>query len=104
MTLFCFLPIIMKEAIGNRRKGCRVVSNEEKILQMLDEMKADMNALKAEMETLKQHSVDSKKSVSQRQQKEAIRRMSQILTADEKQSFGRFMDAEEARKAAVYGC
>ena len=80
------------------------MSNEEKILKMLDEMKDDVSVLKNEVETLKQKSGGTFRAVSNGKQKEAIRRMSHLLTADEKQSFGNFMDAEEARKAAVYGC
>ncbi|MBR2215708.1 MAG: hypothetical protein IJ849_08130 [Selenomonadaceae bacterium] len=36
-------------------------------------------------------------------QKEIFHRMSEMLDDEERADFGRFMDAEEARKVAMYG-
>ena len=73
--------------------------NEEKILEMLGEMKSDISALKTEMQELKKNRAVLPHS--QMSESEIVERMSNLLTPDEAEAFGRFMDAEEARKATL---
>ena len=75
------------------------MANEEKILALLGELKADMDAMKADIEAIKR----SGKTESRWSQKEVFHQMSELLSDEEREDFGRFMDAEEERKAALYG-
>ena len=78
------------------------MSNEEKILAMLEKMQADIDALKvgiAKPETTEKVK-DDKPQMSQR---EIWLAMSQLLDDDEKEALGRYQAEEEARKAALYG-
>lgn len=81
-------------------EGGLQMSNEEKILEKLEKMSSDMDALKARVAELERGN-GSRPSIDQ--QLNAIDGLSHLLDEDEKRRFGAFMDAEEARKAAVYG-
>lgn len=83
------------------------MSNEEKILSMLTKLQSDMDALRLEVDTIKNNEilkaaekVQTKKRMSTY---EALKAMSELLDDDEKDALGKYMEAEEARKAALYG-
>lgn len=81
-----------------------MMSDEKKILEMLEHLRADMDVVKAEIEALKRDESDRRDVSAQRMsQKEVFRQMSELLSKEEQEDFGKFMDAEEARKAALYG-
>ena len=77
------------------------MSNEEKILAMLTKMQSDIDALRNDIQTLN-HSETSqpKKKMTQR---EVFMGLANLLNDDEKDALGKYMAAEEARKAALYG-
>ena len=81
------------------------MSNEEKILAMLTKMQGDIDALRVEVETIKNNELlkVGEKSKSKRNTYEALMAMSELLTDDEKDALGKYMEEEEARKAALYG-
>ena len=77
------------------------MSNEEKILAMLTKMQSDIDALRNEVKALNQNENTSpKKKMSQR---EVFMGLANLLNDDEKEALGKYMEAEEARKAALYG-
>ncbi|MBQ9487136.1 MAG: hypothetical protein IJU91_04945 [Selenomonadaceae bacterium] len=80
------------------------MSNEEKILAMLEKMQADIDTLKVGREKPK---VDDNSKVTNDKPKmsgrDAILAMSKLLDDDEKEALGRYQAEEEARKAALYG-
>ncbi len=81
------------------------MSNEEKILAMLTKMQSDIDALRVEVETIKNNDLlqVTEKYKSRRNTYEALKAMSELLDDDEKDALGEYMAAEEARKAALYG-
>ena len=81
------------------------MSNEEKILAMLTKMQRDIDALRVEVETIKNNELlkVGEKSKPKRNTYEALMAMSELLTDDEKDALGKYMEEEEARKAALYG-
>ena len=83
------------------------MSNEEKILSMLTKMQSDIDALRAEVDTIKNNAIlqAAEKVQSQKQADTyaALMAMSELLDDDEKDALGKYMEAEEARKAALYG-
>lgn len=85
------------------------MANEEKILEMLGELKADMDAMKADIEAIKR-SENGKKEIGEpmpdekkKSLREALQEWYQSPYDEESERFFQFMDAEEARKAALYG-
>ena len=78
------------------------MSNEEKILEKLEKMSADIDTLKAKVEHLEHCDRHDEKRPSIDQQLDAIDGLAHLLDADEKKRFGAFMDAENVRKATVY--
>ena len=80
------------------------MSNEEKILTMLEKMQEDIDTLKASMKKnesdVNSETTPNKPKMSGR---DAILAMSKLLDDDEKEALGRYQAAEEARKAALYG-
>ncbi len=77
------------------------MSNEEKILSMLTQMQDDMKKMQADIETLKQNrNAKPKKNMTQR---EVFMGLANLLNDDEKEALGKYMEAEEARKVALYG-
>ena len=81
------------------------MSNEEKILEMLGEINSEMGAMKSDIEALKQSNGRMKSlTPTAEQQMRAIERWSNLPDDDgEMARFCKFMDAEEERKAALYG-
>jgi hypothetical protein len=77
------------------------MSNEEKILSMLTKLQSDIA-------DIKQHTIESenekpapkKKKLTQR---EVFMGFANLLDEDERDALGKYMAAEEARKAALYG-
>ena len=81
------------------------MSNEEKILAMLTKMQSDIDDLRVEIKALKQgeNSQPKKKEISAKEQYDVFMAMANLLDDDEKDALGKYMEAEEARKAALYG-
>ena len=83
------------------------MSNEEKILSMLTKMQADIDALRAEVDAIRNNAILKVAEQSQSKRRmstyEALEAMSHLLDDDEKDALGKYMEAEEARKAALYG-
>ncbi|MBR4643209.1 MAG: hypothetical protein IKO74_10925 [Selenomonadaceae bacterium] len=81
------------------------MSNEEKILSMLTKMQSDIDALRVEVDAIRNNEILRvvEKSKSKRNTYEALKAMSELLDDDEKDALGKYMEAEEARKAALYG-
>ncbi len=83
------------------------MSNEEKILSMLTKMQADIDALRTEIDTIRDNErlkfVEKSKSQRRINTYEALEAMANLLDDDEKDALGRYQAAEEARKAALYG-
>ena len=81
------------------------MSNEEKILSMLTKMQSDIDSLRAEIHTLKQNenSQPKKRKLSAQEQYDLFMGLANLLDDDEKEALGKYMEAEEARKAALYG-
>ena len=77
------------------------MSNEEKILSMLTKMQGDIDALRAEVATLKgNENPQPKKKMTQR---EVFMGLANLLDDDEKEALGKYMEAETARNVALYG-
>ena len=81
------------------------MSNEEKILSMLTKMQSDIDALRVEVDAIRNNDLlqAPEKYKSRRNTYEALEAMSELLDDDEKDALGKYMEAEEARKAALYG-
>ena len=81
------------------------MSKEDQILDLLGKMRADMDAMKTDIESLKK-GTRHQQSLEEHQtdQKKLFHDLSRLLSDEEKKRFGKFMDAEESRKAALYGC
>ena len=83
------------------------MSNEEKILSMLTQMKSDIDALRAEVDAIRNNAILKAAEQSQSKRRmntyEALEAMSNLLDDDEKDALGKYMEAEEARKVALYG-
>ena len=83
------------------------MSNEEKILSMLTQMKSDIDALRAEVDAIRNNVILKAAEQSQSKRRintyEALEAMSNLLDDDEKDALGKYMEAEEARKVALYG-
>ena len=81
------------------------MSNEEKILAMLTKMQGDIDVLRKEVNAIKNNELlkVTEKSKPKYNTYEALEAMSQLLDDDEKDALGKYMEAEMARKAALYG-
>lgn len=77
------------------------MSNEDKILSMLTKMQSDIDALRNDIKTLKNN--DSPQPKTKMTQREVFMGLANLLDDDEKEALGKYMEAEEARKAALYG-
>ena len=77
------------------------MSNEDKILSMLTKMQSDIDALRTDIKMLKNYgNSQTKTNMTQR---EVFMGLANLLNDDEKEALGKYMEAEEARKAALYG-
>ena len=81
------------------------MSDEEKILSMLTKMQSDIDGLRTDVDNIKNNDVLrlTEKYKSKRNTYEALKAMSKLLDDDEKDALGKYMEAEMARKAALYG-
>lgn len=78
------------------------MTNEEKILAALEKLQADVDEIKTELNIKKSKEKEEKKAVAARQLA-IFEAMAALLTDEEKDALGRYQEAEEARKAALYG-
>ena len=80
------------------------MSNEEKILSMLTKMQGDMQKMQTDIEALKENGnyQSDNKTISEVQWT-ILETMRNLLTKEEKDALGKYQEAEEARKAALYG-
>ena len=77
------------------------MSNEEKILSLLTKMQSDIDSMKTDIKTLKRNdNSQPKKTMTQR---EVFMGLANLLNDDEKEALGEYMEAEMARKVALYG-
>ena len=83
------------------------MSNEEKILSMLTKMQADIDTLKAEVDAIRNNKILKAAEKAQSERKKdtyaALEAMSALLTQEEKDTLGKYMEEEMARKVALYG-
>ena len=83
------------------------MSNEEKILSMLTKMQGDIEALRSEVDAIRNNEILKAAEKARAERKAdtyaALEAMSELLTQDEKDALGEYMEAEMARKAALYG-
>lgn len=83
------------------------MSNDEKILSMLTKMQSDIDALRVEVDTIRNNAIlQAAEKVQSKKQADtyaALMAMSELLDDDEKDALGKYMEAETARKAALYG-
>ncbi|MBR2215859.1 MAG: hypothetical protein IJ849_08900 [Selenomonadaceae bacterium] len=77
--------------------------SNEKIILVLNNIQNEIVSMKKDIKALQQNN-NIENSKPRLSQQEAIEKLSKLLSPEEKESFGRFLDAEEARKAAFYGC
>lgn len=76
------------------------MSNEEKILSMLTKLQEDVADIKRRMKILEEEKINDKEV---EEQLETLNKMRHLLTKEEKDALGKYQEAEEARKAALYG-
>ncbi|MBQ6006208.1 MAG: hypothetical protein IJL14_08175 [Selenomonadaceae bacterium] len=81
------------------------MSNEDKILSMLTKMQSDIDALRTEVDAIRNNEIlkAAEKAKPKRDTYRALKALSELLTQDEKDALGEYMEAEMARKAALYG-
>lgn len=82
------------------------MTNEEKILAALEKLQADVDAIKADSD--RQNKINKTREEIERRRTSNIQRaifetMAALLTDEEKDALGKYQEAEEARKAALYG-
>ena len=82
------------------------MSNEEKILEALAKLQADVDAIKAD--AAQQNQTNKTREELERRrtanfQLAILETMANLLTDEEKDALGKYQEAEEARKAALYG-
>ena len=78
------------------------MSNEEKILSMLEEIGSDIKVMRTDVELLRNGEKNTKTPTPE-EQLAIIEAMRSLLTQEEKDALGRYQEAEEARKRALYG-
>ena len=76
------------------------MSNEEKILSMLTKLQEDVADIKRRMKILEEEKLNDQEV---EEQLETFNKMRHLLTKEEKDALGKYQEAEEARKAALYG-
>ena len=88
------------------------MSNEDKILAMLTTMQQDMAAIKADINSLKANKIEGNGKFNEegklddegvKRQLDILYKLTHLLNDEEKEALGKYMDAEEERKAAIYG-
>ena len=78
------------------------MSNEEKILSKLEKIESDIKILQSDIDLLK-NGVKKTKAPTPEEQIALIEAMSELLTDEDRDQLGRYQEAEEARKRALYG-
>lgn len=80
------------------------MANEEKILEMLESIQADMQAMKADIASLKKNETDGKTDPPQKTTDdwEIWEQMRHLLTKEEGDSLAEVMEEIERKKAAMY--
>ena len=88
------------------------MSNEDKILNLLTSMQKDVKKMQADIETLKNGKKNNAKTSKDddvetkeeriKRQLDILDKMSHLLSDEEAEAFGKFMDAEEERKNRKY--
>ena len=81
------------------------MANEEKSLEMLENIQADMRTMKSDIAALKGEQIQENKAETEQQRMdewEAWKQLSHILTKEEGDDLARVMDEIERRKAAMY--
>ena len=82
------------------------MSNEEKILAALEKLQADVDAIKAEVDQ-RNKTGKTREEIERRRtsniQRAILETMANLLTDEEKDALGKYQEAEEARKATLYG-
>ena len=76
------------------------MSNEEKILSMLTKLQEDVTDIKKRIKILEEEKLNDQEV---EEQLETLNKMRHLLTKEEKDALGKYQEAEEARKAALYG-
>ncbi|MBR4903963.1 MAG: hypothetical protein IKZ53_04780 [Selenomonadaceae bacterium] len=80
------------------------MSNEEKILSMLTNLQSDVADIKQRViEPENGNSQPKKRKLTAQEQYDVFMAMANLLNDDEKDALGKYMEEEEARKAAIYG-
>lgn len=79
------------------------MTNEEKILAELENIKAELATLKRSIDDIEMKILFSEPEPepTSEQQRAAIIGLSQLLTDEEKESFGKYMDEIERRKGII---
>ena len=84
------------------------MSNEDKIISLLTSIQKDVETMKVDIDEIKnngfyqQQEMNELKEARIKRQLEALNTLSNLLNDEEKEAFGKFMDAEEERKFAAY--
>ncbi len=76
------------------------MSNEEKILSMLTKLQEDVTDIKRRIKILEEEKLNDQEV---EEQLKTLNKMRHLLTKEEKDALGKYQEAEEARKAALYG-
>ena len=81
------------------------MANEDKILAILEDIQKKMNVMQTDIDLIKQnnHIETKRKRPTAKEQIALIEAMRNLLTQEEKDALGRYQEAEEARKKALYG-
>ena len=81
------------------------MANEDKILAILEDIQNKMNVMQTDIDLIKQNNnIETKrKRPTAKEQLAVIEAMRNLLTQEEKDALGRYQEAEEARKRALYG-
>lgn len=83
------------------------MSNEEKILSLLTKMQSDIDALRTEVDSIKNNAIlkaaENSQATKRKNTYAALEAMANLLDDDEKDALGKYMEAEMARKVALYG-
>ena len=79
------------------------MEKDNDVAARLDAIQAEIATLKSDISELKANKRTTINSPSLEEQLSAVDGLANLLDDDEKIRFGAFMDAEESRKAAIYG-
>lgn len=77
------------------------MSNEEKILAELKAIRAELATVEARLNNIEMKSVRKEPEPTSAQQLKAVIEMSHLLTDEEKENFGKYMDEIERQKGII---